>query len=273
MLSLILFLFRKVSRYNLFVLLILFIFLYSCNNSNNNKAFYPFVDNHDGTITDRITNLTWSKASYTSDYTSSTLVVCSLTIGGYSDWRIPDIVELRGLYTDLGMMTQYKATDSKDRQYAPFQWKPGFYQATYSNPKPGCYASEALNFKTGEELIGGRIKVLNYRAVRGGRKRGYTAKTCPACNGISLGLDRVKCSHCNGTGIDPKGELRSADCGVCSGRGVVYSDGKWITCPRCNGEKVIFWRDKCPVCNGSGFVWKQKVCKKCNGRGYIIIKD
>ena len=57
-----------------------------------------YTDNNDGTITDNVTGLMWqqdmgSKISYDAAVTKA----AGLTLGGYSDWRIPTIKELYSL--------------------------------------------------------------------------------------------------------------------------------------------------------------------------------
>ncbi len=70
-----------------------------------------YVNNGDGTVTDIHTGLTWSQA--VGDKLSLTQAMAaaeSLTLGGYSDWRIPTIKELYTLidftgYTGTGSLT------------------------------------------------------------------------------------------------------------------------------------------------------------------------
>ena len=61
-----------------------------------------FVDNLDGTVTDTITGLIWEQAFHFADAgTLGEALWESLIVGGYSDWRMPTIVELVSL-VDLG---------------------------------------------------------------------------------------------------------------------------------------------------------------------------
>lgn len=69
----------------------------------------PFTDNGNGTVTDSATGLVWQKCSYGQNTTScsgsaSTLIWSSaitycegLTLGGRSDWRLPNVNELRSI--------------------------------------------------------------------------------------------------------------------------------------------------------------------------------
>jgi hypothetical protein len=58
-----------------------------------------FTDNGDGTMTDNLTGLMWTKNATSSHKTwQEALDYCNnLTLGGYSDWRLPDVNELESL--------------------------------------------------------------------------------------------------------------------------------------------------------------------------------
>ncbi|MGQ1947901.1 Lcl C-terminal domain-containing protein [Geofilum sp. OHC36d9] len=55
-----------------------------------------YKDNDDATITDNVTGLIWAQELSTSSYSWSDAVkYCdTLTLGGYSDWRLPSVKEL-----------------------------------------------------------------------------------------------------------------------------------------------------------------------------------
>jgi hypothetical protein len=63
-----------------------------------------FVDNADGTVTDKVTGLTWCLLDSFLDlgrcltYPSAKAYVQALTAGGHSDWRLPSAGELAGIY-------------------------------------------------------------------------------------------------------------------------------------------------------------------------------
>ena len=63
-----------------------------------------YIDHVDGTITDTKTGLMWTKKdSYADlgkclDWNKSRSYVSSLTTGGYNDWRMPTVEELKSIY-------------------------------------------------------------------------------------------------------------------------------------------------------------------------------
>lgn len=60
---------------------------------------YYYTDNGDGTITDNLTQLVWQKVPNTTAFTWEQAIAYAegLTIGGASDWRLPNIKELQSL--------------------------------------------------------------------------------------------------------------------------------------------------------------------------------
>jgi hypothetical protein len=59
----------------------------------------PCVDNGDGTVTDTNAGLIWEKESTgPMNWDDAMSYASGLSLGGHSDWRLPDKDELRGLY-------------------------------------------------------------------------------------------------------------------------------------------------------------------------------
>lgn len=58
-----------------------------------------FVDNNDGTITDKSTGLMWMQADSGEglDWEAALAYAESATVAGYSDWRMPNVKELQGI--------------------------------------------------------------------------------------------------------------------------------------------------------------------------------
>lgn len=59
-----------------------------------------YTNNGNGTVTDNRTGLIWQQALQPATYTYSTAVsyCANLTLGGNSNWRLPEISELQSIY-------------------------------------------------------------------------------------------------------------------------------------------------------------------------------
>ena len=69
-----------------------------------------YTDNNDGTITDNITGLIWQKDMGTKlSYYEAMEKINSITLGGFSDWRVPTIKELYSLIQFTGSVKGQKA--------------------------------------------------------------------------------------------------------------------------------------------------------------------
>ncbi len=91
--------------FNLFVCVLFYsLFIYG-----QALAIGPYTDNNDGTVTDAGTGLMWQQATADTDgdgdidesdkltWTGALSYCENLTLGGHSDWRLPDIKELVSL--------------------------------------------------------------------------------------------------------------------------------------------------------------------------------
>lgn len=70
------------------------------------KKFEPYIDNKDGTVTDKLTGLIWARCSYGQKWTASTCtgkpkevswheaINLRFNLAGKNDWRLPSIQEL-----------------------------------------------------------------------------------------------------------------------------------------------------------------------------------
>jgi len=64
----------------------------------------PFVDHGDGTITDMNSGLMWAKAPVYEDwqYTRAADYCEDITLGGFTDWRLPTVEDFNSLYRSFG---------------------------------------------------------------------------------------------------------------------------------------------------------------------------
>jgi hypothetical protein len=65
----------------------------------NSYGVNDFVDNGDGTVTDRATGLMWQKADSGSgmDWQNALAYAENLGLAGYDDWRLPNVKELNSI--------------------------------------------------------------------------------------------------------------------------------------------------------------------------------
>jgi hypothetical protein len=82
-----------------------------------------YTDNADGTVTDNVTELMWQQLTPPMNYTEpESLAYCaSLRIAGYSDWRLPSVIELVSI-VDTGTYNP-----SIDSTFFPGTSAVGFY--------------------------------------------------------------------------------------------------------------------------------------------------
>lgn len=121
-----------------------------------------FEDNGNGTTTDRITQLVWQKQDEgTTALWEDAITRCEKsTLGGYSDWRLPNVKELRSI-VDSG--TYAPAIYAG---YFPNTRTASYWSSTTYGASPG--AAWRVNFWHGE--VTGSLKgdALFVRCVRGG---------------------------------------------------------------------------------------------------------
>lgn len=96
-----------------------------------------YIDNDDGTVVDKVTNLMWQKCPYgninnpgctglaTVLRWSEAIDYCgTLSLGGFDDWRLPNIKELQS----ISVMTTYNA--AIDQGIFPNTFNGGFWSST-----------------------------------------------------------------------------------------------------------------------------------------------
>ena len=127
----------------------------------------PFNDNGNGTVTDIATGLIWQKCATAwpdcstgyIKYWKDSIDYCeSLTLGGRSDWRLPNINELRGII-------DYNSYSPSTNRYA-FPSELGFYwsSTTYAKDTTSAWG---INFSDGQIVSKNKTSSMGYlRCVR-----------------------------------------------------------------------------------------------------------
>jgi len=122
-----------------------------------------FTDNGNGTVTDSVTGLMWQQAEGgLMEWDKAVLYCTGLSLGGYSDWRLPKIKELESI-TDTKLWNPAINTAFFPKAYPAYYW----------SSTTGAYGKDAvwiLGFSTGGVGSGNRADSLAYvRCVHGGR--------------------------------------------------------------------------------------------------------
>lgn len=121
-----------------------------------------FVDNGDGTVNDIETGLMWAAQDNGQDidFHDAELYCKSFSAGGFTDWRLPDIEELKALFDAKEMNKNGHGINSKIGLSSCCPWSS--YDSTG--------VSSLLDFRTGKEIWGfkGDTELLRALPVRGG---------------------------------------------------------------------------------------------------------
>lgn len=120
-----------------------------------------FVDNGDGTVTDTETGLMWKKTTASNRTWEEALTYCeTLTLAGYSDWRLPNRIELQSL------VDYNRITPSIDTDYFP-DTKP---QSRYWSSTSDIYSGGAWYVDLYHcFVVSEKAESYDVRAVRGGQ--------------------------------------------------------------------------------------------------------
>jgi len=112
-----------------------------------------FVDNGNGTVTDVLTQLIWQKSSYSDTLTweQSLAYADTLSLGGISEWRLPNIKELQSINDEKRVNPSLNSTvfsASNARKYWSSTTLPNqTTKAWYLSTQFGITTYDAKNFK------------------------------------------------------------------------------------------------------------------------------
>ncbi len=120
-----------------------------------------FTDNGDGTVKDNLTGLTWQKAPNTSTLSWEQALVYAegLTLGGASDWRLPNIKELQSINDERLTAPSVNATI-----FSTIGTKNYWSSTTLPNQTPRAWY---LSTQFGITTYDLKTSALNVIAVRG----------------------------------------------------------------------------------------------------------
>jgi hypothetical protein len=124
-------------------------------------AVSSYTDNGDGTVTDTITGLAWQQTGSSNKTWEQALAYCEgLNLGGHTDWRMPNIKELRSL-VDYSLHKPAINTMYFPDTVSPFYWSSTTFPTNTSS-------AWGLHFDDGDDHYGNKFGSFYVRAVRGG---------------------------------------------------------------------------------------------------------
>jgi ankyrin repeat protein len=140
-------------------------------------AHARFIDQGDGTVRDVRTGLMWMRCAVGQTWIENRCIgnpellpwnratLLSISAGGFSDWRLPTLIELKGLID-----RQYGRPAIEPSVFFGFEGDAFYWTATQHNTD---YA-KLVNFFTGEDFPGRMKSEYRVRLVRGGRNLAIT---------------------------------------------------------------------------------------------------
>ncbi len=177
-----------------------------------------FVDNQNGTVTDQATSLMWQSVGTEEgmDWEDALIYAKNLELGGYDDWRLPNIKELQSIVDYSGVFPAINSTLFNCTSFTNeggyldygYYWSstsayfglnsPEYYYAWYTafgygvdNDGEDTHGAGCVRFDTKEEdgpAGEGSERIFNYvRCVRGGTAEVQTEGPIPTQNsGIGI---------------------------------------------------------------------------------------
>jgi len=153
---------------------------------SRNKPSY--TDNGDGTVTDRVTGLTWQKSYAVMTYQEATEKVKTFNLGKRTDWRIPTIKEAYSLILFSGVDVSSKDMSTLPQGAVPFLNK-DFFDFKYGSNGPRIIDVQMLSSTLyqgttmrghqtvfGVNIADGRIKGYPISDPRSGQGKTYTVR-------------------------------------------------------------------------------------------------
>ncbi|MBK1641535.1 hypothetical protein CKO12_06515 [Chromatium okenii] len=173
------------------------------------QSFDTFVDNADGTVTQSNTGLMWAKCSEgqsgtnctgdanTMDWSAALTAANNSNLGGYNDWRLPNVKELQAL------VDYSRYSPAIDTTYFP-NMPSGADSWFWSGSPNANYSNFAwnVNFNDGYAVSNGRYDYFHVRLVRGGQSFDPFAltvnKTGSGAGLVKSGDGKINCgSNCS----------------------------------------------------------------------------
>lgn len=136
-------------------------------------VFAGYVDNGDGTVTDKTTHLMWQKVGSkdkSMNWTDAIEYCEYLCIGGHTDWRLPNIHEILSIVD----FTRYRPHNPKDCAIDPVFFcsvsDEMYWSGTTKWPKGMISGKDAMyvGFGYGISTFRDKTHNLKVRCVRGG---------------------------------------------------------------------------------------------------------
>jgi hypothetical protein len=141
-----------------------------------------FIDNHDGTVTDRASGLTWQQADsgHGMDWQHALAYAETLSLAGHDDWRLPDAKELQSIVdytrspdtTDSPALDPVFATTSITNEANQKDWPFFWTSTTHLDGPDSCQAAYVCFGRGIGQMHGEVIDVHGAGAQRSDPKTG-----------------------------------------------------------------------------------------------------
>jgi len=120
------------------------------------------IDNGNGTVTDETTGLMWQQETAQSLNWADSIRFCSvMTLGGYTDWRLPTVTELQTL------VDRSEEPTINEKYFSDLWGSEDFYISCSVYPERGTKRSAwGVEFNGGKDFIGYMRYKHRFRACR-----------------------------------------------------------------------------------------------------------